>query len=100
MALFRENPSDAEKQRTVTPKEVKKYRRMVMIGILGLLSVALTLLGFIFDWIPQKGSLQVLAFSYMLFGFVIYAVVFVIGFSRGRDHRPGVIEMLAAGGRR
>lgn len=100
MALFRDNPSEAEKRRNLTPKEKNKYRRMMLGGICGLLSVALVLLGFIFDWIPQKGNLQVWSFGYMLFGFVVYAVVFVTGVSKGRDHRPGIIEMLAAGGRR
>ena len=100
MALFRENPSDAEKKRSLTPKEIQKYRRLITAGSIGLISVIGVLLGFIFDWIPRKGNLQVWAFCYMVLGFVVYAVVIVAGLSKGRDHRPGVIEMLGAGGRR
>lgn len=100
MALFRDNPSDAEKQRKLTPKEERKYRRMMVFGTWGLLSVALVLVGAILNMIFQEGNLQVWAFFYMLFGFMIYAMAFVAGFSKGRDHRPGIFEMLGAGGRR
>lgn len=100
MALFRDNPSDAEKRRELTSKEIRKYQGLILVGLTGLVSVFGILIAFIFDLIPQKGNLQVWAFSYMLLGFVIYAVIFVAGFSKGRDHRPGIMEMLAAGGRR
>ena len=99
MTPFRDNPSDAEKERKLTTKEKRKYRTVMLIGLFGLVTVALTLLGFIFDWIPKRWNLQMWAFSYMLIGLMVYSVLLVAGFSKGRDRRPGVIEMLAAAGR-
>lgn len=100
MKLYRDNPSNSEKKRTLTPKEIRKYRRMMLVGLYGLISVFGVLIAFILDWIPLKGYYQVWAFSYMLIGFVIHSVLFVTGLTKGQDRRPSIIEMLAAGGRR
>jgi hypothetical protein len=59
MALFRDNPSVAEKQRKLTPREIRKYCLMMLVGAFGLFSVALVLVGAVFNWIPEKGNLQV-----------------------------------------
>jgi hypothetical protein len=99
MALFRDNPSDAEKERPLTSKESKRYRTYIVLGALGWITVGIVLAAFILDLIPIQGDYQMYAIGYMILGIVFYSILFVTGYTKGRDRRPGIFEMLRVGGR-
>jgi len=100
MSDFRDNPSDAEKERPLSNREIRRYVRYVRIGFFGLLSVLGVFIALQAGWIPVKGTYQLWAVAYLILGFVLYSVTLVAGLSKGRDHRPSIMQMLAGGGRR
>ena len=100
MALFRDNPSDAEKERPLTTKESRRYRIYTILGALGWITVGIVSAAFILDLIPIQGDYQMYAIGYVILGIIFYSILFITGYTEGRDRRPGIFEMLGAGGRR
>lgn len=100
MPDFPENPSDAEKQLPLADHEIRRYQRYIRIGFYGLLSVLALVVCLAAGWVTVKGDYQMWSMAYVILGFVLYSVTLVTGLSKGRDHRPSIMQMLAGGGRR
>lgn len=98
--MFRDNPSEAEKEQVLTAKQKRKYKIFLLSGALGILFNLSILLLIFCEVLPSSGKITVLCLLETLVTFPVFCFFLITGVSKGRDRRPGVMETFGAGGRR
>jgi hypothetical protein len=91
--------SDAEIERPLDSVAIRRLRRYLGIGLLGLGTEVLVLAGMLTGVVPSHGPLTIAAIAWFLLSLPVFIVLLVAGHGKGRDHRPSVAQMFAAGGR-
>jgi len=99
MDNFRDNPSDAERERKWSEQDLRRFRQQFLFGAGGFALNGLILVGLFTGLIPEFGVWTQLSIAWLVLSLPVLTVFLLCGLSKGRDHRPSVMQMFAAAGR-
>ncbi len=86
-------------RRTWDERDLRQFRAQFLIGVIGYGLILLVILGLIVGLIPEEGAITMWCVGYVVLSLPIATIFLLSGLKKGRDHRPTIMEMFAAGGR-
>ncbi len=95
-----DHQSAAEAPTTLDERMLGRYRRYTWIGVIGLLMDGVATACLLTGVVPSQGNLTIATILGLAVTVPTFVILLITGMSKGRDHRPRVMEMFGAGGRR
>jgi hypothetical protein len=95
-----DHQSAAEGETPLDERALRRYRWYARIGVIGLLLDGVATACLFLGVLPDQGPLTITTILFLAVTVPTFVVLLITGMSKGRDHRPSVMQMFGAGGRR